>query len=79
MSGFFLLPNTELLIRDVDRVDPLSPQKTLRYLGMQVAFVLPVSMPAARCGAYRDIARLARMTPRRVTSPLSRNSRKNRF
>lgn len=44
VSGFFIFPLTELLIRVVDRSGPLSARNSLYQLGMQVAFVLPVSM-----------------------------------
>jgi hypothetical protein len=45
LGGFFIFPATELLIRVVDGARPLSPENSLRWLGMQVAFVLPLSMP----------------------------------
>ena len=44
LSGFFIFAITELLIRVVAGNGPLSPQNALHYLGMQVAFVLPLSM-----------------------------------
>ena len=45
VGGFFIFPTTELLIRVAGGRSPLSAQNTLRSLGMQVAFVLPFSMP----------------------------------
>ena len=45
VSGFFIFPLTELLIRFAAAKGPLSPANSLRSLGMQVAFVLPLSMP----------------------------------
>src|SRR5215204_1523042 len=45
VGGFFIFPLTALLIRVSGRNTPLSPANTLRHLGMQVAFVLPLSMP----------------------------------
>lgn len=45
VGGFFIFPVTELLIRVTPGVVSLSKQNSLRYLGMQVAFVLPLSMP----------------------------------
>jgi hypothetical protein len=44
LSGFFIFAMTELLIRVAGGRGPLSPQNGLHYLGMQVAFVLPLSM-----------------------------------
>jgi len=45
VGGFFIFPITELLIRIFGCRSPLSAQNSLRHLGMQVAFVLPLSMP----------------------------------
>jgi hypothetical protein len=54
LSGFFIFPATELLIRLSGWRSPLSVQNPLRYLGMQVAFVLPLSMPLLLpVGEYR--------------------------
>ena len=44
-GGFFIFPATELLVRFVERNGPLSTPNSLRHLAMQVAFVLPLSMP----------------------------------
>jgi hypothetical protein len=44
-GGFFIFPVTELLIRAAGERTPLSSANTLRHLGMQVAFVLPLCMP----------------------------------
>jgi hypothetical protein len=41
----FIFPTTELLLRAAGARAVLSPQNALRNLGMQVAFVLPLSMP----------------------------------
>jgi len=43
-GGFFIFPATELLVRVVGGKEPLSAPNSLRHLGMQVAFVLPLSM-----------------------------------
>ena len=43
-GGFFIFPVTELLIRFAGAKRPLSAANSLRHLGMQVAFVLPLSM-----------------------------------
>jgi len=45
VGGFFIFPLTELLVRVGGERVALSPSNTFRYLGMQVAFVLPLSMP----------------------------------
>lgn len=45
VGGFFIFPVTELLIRVFGRKSPLSAQNSLSQLGMQAAFVLPLSMP----------------------------------
>jgi hypothetical protein len=45
VGGFFIFPITGLLVRLVGRRAPLSPTNALRGLGMQAAFVLPLSMP----------------------------------
>ena len=45
VGGFFIFPVTELLIRAVARKPPLRAANQLKQLGMQVAFVLPMSMP----------------------------------
>ncbi len=45
VGGFFIFPITELLIRISKGKSPLSTQNSLSQLGMQVAFVLPLSMP----------------------------------
>ena len=53
LGGFFIFPLTEALVR-LRRGAPLSPGNTLRQLGMQVAFVLPLSMPLLLpVGLYR--------------------------
>jgi hypothetical protein len=44
-GGFFIFPVTELLRRVVGGKTSLSADNSLRDLGMQVAFVLPLSMP----------------------------------
>jgi hypothetical protein len=54
VGGFFIFPITELLVRVVGGKGPLSPANALRNLGMQVAFVLPLSMPLLLpVGLYR--------------------------
>ena len=54
VGGCFIFPVTELLIRVVGAKGPLSAANTLRHLGMQVAFVLPLSMPLLLpVGLYR--------------------------
>lgn len=45
VGGFFIFPATELLVRLLGGNRPLSAQNSLNSLGMQVAFVLPLSMP----------------------------------
>ena len=45
VGGFFIFPLTELFIRVSGSKRWLSAQNSLGKLGMQVAFVLPVSMP----------------------------------
>ena len=42
-GGFLIFPATESLVR-LSGMKPLTEANTLRYLGMQVAFVLPFSM-----------------------------------
>ena len=42
-GGFLVFPATESLVR-LSGMKPLTEANTLRYLGMQVAFVLPFSM-----------------------------------
>ena len=54
LGGFFIFLLTELLIRVIERKPPLSAGNQLRELGMQVAFVLPLSMPLLLAvGRYR--------------------------
>ena len=54
VGGFFIFPVTELLVRFGGAKSSLSAQNSLRYLGMQVAFVLPFSMPLLLpVGLYR--------------------------
>jgi hypothetical protein len=45
VCGFFIFPITELLVRTVGSRSKLSGGNSLPQLGMQVAFVLPLSMP----------------------------------
>jgi hypothetical protein len=45
VGGFFIFPITELLVRTVGTRSKLSSGNSLPQLGMQVAFVLPFSMP----------------------------------
>jgi len=45
VGGFFIFALTELLIRITGESAPLSPANSLHFLGAQVAFVLPLSMP----------------------------------
>jgi hypothetical protein len=54
VGGFFIFPATELLIRVIGQRAPVSSANALRLLGMQVAFVLPLSMPLLLpVGLYR--------------------------
>ena len=54
VGGFFIFPATELLIRAIGERAPVSSGNALRSLGMQIAFVLPLSMPLLRpVGLYR--------------------------
>lgn len=54
VGGFFIFPLTELFIRASGNRSPLSAHNSLYQLGMQVAFVLPVSMPLLLpVGMYR--------------------------
>lgn len=54
VGGFFIFPFTELLVRLSGRGKPLSKANGLHQLGMQVAFVLPLSMPLLLpIGLYR--------------------------
>ena len=54
VGGFFIFPATELLIRPFGERAPLSSANALRSLGMQIAFVLPLSMPLLLpVGLYR--------------------------
>ena len=54
VGGCFIFPITELLIRIVGERVPVSSANALRSLGMQVAFVLPLSMPLLLpVGLYR--------------------------
>jgi hypothetical protein len=45
IGGMFIFPLTQLLIRLENRGTRVSPENSLNQLGMQVAFVLPLSMP----------------------------------
>jgi hypothetical protein len=45
VGGFFIFPITELLVRTVGTRAKLDSRNSLPQLGMQVAFVLPFSMP----------------------------------
>jgi hypothetical protein len=54
VGGFFIFPVTELLIRAIGERAPVSSANALQSLGMQVAFVLPLSMPLLLpVGLYR--------------------------
>lgn len=54
VGGFFIFPLTELLIRAGGGSRTLSADNALHSLGMQVAFVLPLSMPLLLpVGLYR--------------------------
>ena len=54
VGGFFIFPLTELLVRVGGVKESLSTDNSLRELGMQVAFVLPASMPLlVPVGLYR--------------------------
>jgi hypothetical protein len=54
VGGFFIFPATELLIRASGERIPISPANALSSLGMQVAFILPLSMPLLLpVGLYR--------------------------
>jgi hypothetical protein len=54
VGGFFIFPATELLIRTIGERAPVSSGNALRSLGMQIAFVLPFSMPLLLpVGLYR--------------------------
>jgi hypothetical protein len=54
VGGFFIFPATELLIRVIGERAPISSANALRSLGMQIAFVLPLSMPLLLpVGLYR--------------------------
>jgi hypothetical protein len=45
VGGFFIFPITEILVRTVGSRSKFSSGNSLPQLGMQVAFVLPLSMP----------------------------------
>lgn len=45
VGGFFIFPITEGLVRISGNATEISSENLLRHLGMQVAFVLPLSMP----------------------------------
>ena len=50
----FIFPATALLIRAIGERAPVSPGNALQSLGMQIAFVLPLSMPLLLpVGLYR--------------------------
>jgi hypothetical protein len=54
VGGFFIFPLTELLVRLGGERSVISPTNSLRHLGMQAAFVLPLSMPLLLpVGLYR--------------------------
>jgi hypothetical protein len=54
LGGFFIFPLTELLLQVAGARTSLSATNSLRTLGMQVAFVLPLSMPLlVPVGMYR--------------------------
>ena len=54
VGGFLIFPATELLIRAVGERAPVSRANALWSLGMQIAFVLPLSMPLLLpVGLYR--------------------------
>src|SRR5919106_5306987 len=54
VGGFLIFPATELLIRAIGERAPVSSANALRSLGMQIAFVLPLSMPLlVPVGLYR--------------------------
>jgi hypothetical protein len=54
VGGFFIFPATELLIMAIGERAPVSSANALRSLGMQIAFVLPLSMPLLLpVGLYR--------------------------
>jgi hypothetical protein len=54
VGGFLIFPATELLIRATGERASVSAANALRSLGMQVAFVLPLSMPLLLpVGLYR--------------------------
>jgi hypothetical protein len=54
VGGFFIFPATELLIRAIGERAQVSSANALRSLGMQIAFVLPLSMPLLLpVGLYR--------------------------
>lgn len=54
LGGFFIFPVTELLLQVAGARTSLSATNSLRNLGMQVAFVLPLSMPLlVPVGMYR--------------------------
>lgn len=53
-GGFIIFPLTELLVRLGGERSVISPTNSLRHLGMQAAFVLPLSMPLLLpVGLYR--------------------------
>ena len=54
VGGFFIFAITELLVRVHGKKSALSAANSLHYLGMQIAFVLPLSMPLLLpVGLYR--------------------------
>jgi hypothetical protein len=54
LGGIFIFPITELLLRAAGARTSLSATNSLRNLGMQIAFVLPLSMPLlVPVGLYR--------------------------
>src|SRR5215218_10051237 len=54
VGGFFIFPATELLIKAIGERAPVSSANAPRSLGMQISFVLPLSMPLlVPVGLYR--------------------------
>jgi hypothetical protein len=55
IAGFFIFPITELLVRTVGSRLKLDRRNPLPQLGMQVAFVLPLSMPLLLPVSHYDL------------------------
>lgn len=55
IGGIFIFPLTQLVLRVLDRPTTLSPENPLDTLAMQVAFIIPLTLPVIAAASLQNV------------------------